>query len=87
MALTWNAVAAFGEVEPGLFAACACNGVGATKATASGIAAAETVLGLKTELTAIYAKMKAPKPLPPQLLTTIGVKTSLALRHWRAGAE
>lgn len=87
MALTWNAVAAFGEIEPGLHAACACNGVGATKATASGIAAAEAALGQNTELTSIFANMKAPTPLPPQPFTTIGVKASLAMRHWRAGPE
>jgi len=87
MALTWNAVPAFGELEPGLIAACACNGVGATKATASGIAAAEMALGQKSELSAIFAALPAPKPLPPQPFATIGVKASLALRHWRAGAE
>lgn len=87
MALTWNAVPAFGEIEPGLFAAIACNGVGATKATASGIAAAEQVLGHKSALTAIFEAMEKPKPLPPQPFTALGVKASLAWRHWRAGAE
>lgn len=35
MALTWNAVPAFGEVEPGILAAVGCNGLGASNATAS----------------------------------------------------
>ena len=54
MALTWNSVPAFGEVETGVLAACGCNGLGASNATASGLAAAETLLGVETELTRIY---------------------------------
>lgn len=87
MALTWNAVPAFGELEPGLIAACGCNGVGATKASANGIAAADLALGQKTELLDIITNAPKPKQLPPQPFTTIGVKASLALRHWRAGVE
>ena len=43
MALTRNGVPAFGEVEAGVLAACGCNGLGASNATASGLAAAETL--------------------------------------------
>ncbi len=87
MAVTRNAVPAFGEIEKGVFAACGCNGVGATKATATGIAAAELMLGRKTRLTEIYGRFDAPKVLPPQPFTAIGAKASLAFREWKAGAE
>ncbi|WP_077965485.1 NAD(P)/FAD-dependent oxidoreductase [Ensifer adhaerens] len=87
MALTWNSVPAFGEIEPGLFAACGCNGVGATKATANGIAAADLVLGVNSRLTEIFARFDAPKPLPRQPFRTIGAKANLAFREWRAGGE
>ncbi|APG84673.1 NAD(P)/FAD-dependent oxidoreductase [Sinorhizobium americanum] len=87
MAVTWNAVPAFGEIERGVFAACGCNGVGASKATASGIAAAELVLGDSSELTEIYRRFDAPKALPPQPFTAIGAKANLAFREWMAGAE
>lgn len=87
MAVTWNSVPAFGEIERGIFAACGCNGVGATKATANGMAAAEQALGRKTRLTEIFARFDAPKPLPLQPFRTIGAKASLAYREWRAGAE
>ncbi len=87
MAVTRNAVPAFGEIEKGVFAACGCNGVGATKATATGVAAAELMLGRKTRLTEIYGRFDAPKALPPQPFTAIGAKASLALREWKAGAE
>jgi len=87
MALTWNSVPAFGEIEAGIFAACGCNGVGATKATANGIAAAELMLGVKSRLTEIFARFDAPKSLPRQPLRTIGAKANLAFREWRAGGE
>ncbi|NML76794.1 FAD-binding oxidoreductase [Rhizobium sp. S-51] len=87
MAVTWNAVPAFGEIEDGIFAACGCNGVGASKATASGLAAAELMLGHRSRLTEIYQRFDAPKPLPPQPFTTIGAKANLAFKEWMAGAE
>lgn len=87
MALTWNGVPAFGELEPGLIAACGCNGVGASNATASGIAAADRLMGADTRLLNIFSAYAAPKPLPPRLMTTIGAKTSLAYREWKAGIE
>ncbi|MEK6418357.1 MAG: FAD-binding oxidoreductase [Burkholderia gladioli] len=87
MALTWNGVPAFGEIDSGLFSACACNGVGATKATASGIAAADVALGIETELVSIFRRFAAPKPLPPQPFLTIGAKANLAYKEWRAGKE
>jgi glycine/D-amino acid oxidase-like deaminating enzyme len=87
MALTVNAVPAFGEVEHGVFAACGCNGLGASKATASGIAAAEMMLGCSSEITRIYQRFQAPKALPPRPLIAIGAKANLAFREWNAGAE
>lgn len=87
MALTWNGVPAFGEIESGIFSACACNGVGATKATASGIAAADVALGIDTPLVSIFRKFASPKPLPPQPFLTIGAKFNLGYREWRAGKE
>jgi len=87
MALTWNSVPAFGEVEKGVLAACGCNGLGASNATASGLAAAENLLGFDTELTRIYRDFARPQALPPQPLTLIGAKATLALREWKAGVE
>ena len=87
MAVTRNSVPAFGEIERGVFAACGCNGVGATKATATGIATAELMLGFDTRLTEIYRRFEAPKQLPPQPFTTIGAKLNLAYKEWKAGAE
>ena len=87
MALTRNGVPAFGEVEAGVLAACGCNGLGASNATASGLAAAETLAGVESELTRIYRGFAAPQALPPRPLTLIGAKATLALREWKAGVE
>lgn len=87
MALTWNSVPAFGEVEPGILAAVGCNGLGASNATASGLAAAETLAGVESELTRIYRAFADPQALPPQPLTLIGAKATLAFREWKAGVE
>jgi glycine/D-amino acid oxidase-like deaminating enzyme len=87
MALTWNGVPAFGEIEPGVFAAIACNGVGATKATASGIAAAEAAVGLDSWLVQVFRGFAAPKQLPPQPFLTIGATANLSMKEWSAGLE
>ncbi|KQV17999.1 oxidoreductase [Pseudomonas sp. Root329] len=87
MALTWNSVPIFGEIEQGLFAACACNGLGASKSTAAGIAAAEAALGMKSQLVEIFSSYDSPKNLPPQPFLSIGAKADLRLREWRAGRE
>lgn len=87
MALTWNSVPLFGEIEPGLISACACNGLGASKSSAAGIAAAEAAVGLKSTLVDILSKYDAPKKLPPQPFLSIGAKADLKLREWRAGRE
>ncbi|WP_094779015.1 NAD(P)/FAD-dependent oxidoreductase [Paraburkholderia ribeironis] len=87
MALTWNGVPAFGEIEPGIFAAIACNGVGATKATASGIAAAEAALGVDSWLVDVFRGFAAPKRLPPQPFLTIGATANLSVKEWSAGLE
>jgi glycine/D-amino acid oxidase-like deaminating enzyme len=87
MALTWNGVPAFGEIEPGVFAAIACNGVGATKATASGIAAAEAALGEESWLVQVFRGFAAPKRLPPQPFLTIGATANLSMKEWSAGVE
>ncbi|AET92074.1 FAD dependent oxidoreductase [Burkholderia sp. YI23] len=87
MALTWNGVPAFGEIEPGMFAAIACNGVGATKATASGIAAAEAALGIDSWLVQVFRGFAAPKRLPPQPFLTLGATANLSMKEWSAGPE
>lgn len=87
MALKWNSVPLFGEIEPGLISACACNGLGASKSSAAGIAASDLVMGVKSPLVDILSKYDAPKKLPPQPFLSLGAKADLKFREWRAGRE
>ncbi|SJM31849.1 NAD(P)/FAD-dependent oxidoreductase [Mesorhizobium delmotii] len=87
MALTWNSVPLFGQVEDRIFAACACNGIGATKATAAGIATAELVVGHRSQLGEIFRLFERPHALPPRPFTDVGARLNLAFREWRAGRE
>ncbi|WP_447740940.1 NAD(P)/FAD-dependent oxidoreductase [Pseudomonas laurentiana] len=87
MALTWNSVPAFGEVARGVFSACGCNGLGASKSSAAGIAAADQALGVRSELVEIFTGFDKPKQLPPQPFLTIGAKANMKLKELRAGDE
>lgn len=87
MALTWNSVPLFGQVEDRIFAACACNGIGGTKATAAGIATAELVVGHRSQLGEIFRSFERPQALPPRPFTDVGARLNLAFREWRAGRE
>ncbi len=87
MALTWNSVPVVQEVEPGLWLAAGCNGVGATNATANGIVVAERSLGVMSELGRNFELSAAPGPVPPEPIATLGGKLSLAFKEWRAGDE
>lgn len=87
MALTWNSVPLFGEIESGIIAACACNGLGASKSSAAGIAAADLALGIKSELVEIMSAYDQPKQLPPQPFLTIGAKANMKFKEMRAGDE
>ncbi|GLO53781.1 oxidoreductase [Pseudomonas putida] len=87
MALTWNSVPAFGEVDSGVIAACGCNGLGASKSSAAGIAAADLAVGIDSELVQILSAYDKPKPLPPQPFLTIGAKANMKFKELRAGDE
>ena len=87
MALTWNSVPAFGEVAQGVISACGCNGLGASKSSAAGIAAADLALGVKSELVDILQGYDKPKQLPPQPFLTIGAKANMKFKELRAGDE
>ncbi|MBK4993104.1 FAD-binding oxidoreductase [Pseudomonas sp. S37] len=87
MALTWNSVPAFGELENGVISACGCNGLGASKSSAAGIAAADMALGIDSELVQILSAYDKPKQLPPQPFLTLGAKANMKFKEMRAGDE
>lgn len=87
LCLSLNGVPAFGEIEKNLFSACCQNGLGTTKGTLSGMLAAELSCGLMSKELEIISSMPDPKPLPLEPFATIGAKSTLAWRQFRAGRE
>ena len=87
MCVSRNGVPAFGEIARDLFSACCCNGLGLSKGTASGIAAAESALGINSPLTRAMCSQGAPMRFPPEPFATIGAKAILRFREWVAAKE
>ena len=87
LCLSWNGVPAHGEVEKGIFSAVCQNGLGTARGTLSGISAAEMVCGIDSDITRSLAHMDEPRLLPPVPVTTLGVRTTLKWKEWRASKE
>ncbi len=87
LCLSWNGVAAFGEVADGVFAACCQNGLGVARGTAAGMLAAELAAQGNNPLVAEMLAQDAPSPLPPEPLASIGAAVTLRWKEWRAGRE
>lgn len=87
LCLTRNAVSIARELEPGLFAATVCNGLGTARSTLTGIAAADLAMGLTTDATRHFAAEAQPVKLPPKPFSTFGANLFLRFKEWRAGAE
>jgi glycine/D-amino acid oxidase-like deaminating enzyme len=87
LCLTRNAVSIARELEPGLYAATVCNGLGTARSTLTGIAAAELAMGLETDVTRHFGRDAEPTRLPPQPFSTLGANAFLRFKEWRAGAE
>jgi len=63
------------------------NGLGATRGTLTGIAAAEQALGVASEISDYFAREPPLARLPPEPFATWGVRTVLRWRQWCAGLE
>jgi glycine/D-amino acid oxidase-like deaminating enzyme len=88
LCLSRNSVGAIGEVAKNLFSACCQNGLGTTRGTIAGIVAAEMACGVLTEsLVPEFIPEPLPKKLFPEPLMSLGVKSYLKYREWRAGRE
>ena len=87
LCLSLNDVPAFGEVEPGLIAACCQNGLGTTKGTFNGMAAADLAVGVDSEISTYQAAKPPPKRLLPGPLMRIGAPLRIRWRERAAGRE
>jgi glycine/D-amino acid oxidase-like deaminating enzyme len=86
LCLSRNRSPAFGEVEEGVFSACCDNGLGLSKGTFAGMAAAEMAAGENSPLLAEMLSFQLPSRLPPEPLSYIGANAVLRWGEWRAGA-
>ncbi|NGO53870.1 NAD(P)/FAD-dependent oxidoreductase [Allomesorhizobium camelthorni] len=87
LCLSRNGVSVMRELEPGLFAACVDNGLGTTRSTLAGIAAAELASGESSPISRHFCAEEAPLKLPPPPIAEIGANAYLCWREWRASKE
>ncbi|MDJ0820200.1 MAG: FAD-binding oxidoreductase [Paracoccaceae bacterium] len=87
LCLSRNSVPAFGEVAPGLYAACCQNGLGTAKGTLAGMLAADLASGESSELLDWMLAEAPPQKLPPRLIAQLGATAVLRWGEFRAGRE
>ena len=88
LCLSRNDVWALGELEPGLFSACCQNGLGTTRGTIAGIVAAEMATDSSDRsLVPDYVPETLPQRLFPEPFMTLGARSVIKLKEWRAGKE
>lgn len=87
LCLSRNGVSVMRELEPGLIAACVDNGLGTTRSTLAGIAAAELASGESSPISRHFCAKEAPLKLPPPPIAEIGANAYLRWREWRASKE
>ena len=88
LCLSWNNVHGFSELEPGLIAACCQLGIGVTKGSLLGLAAADRVAGkLAPELEPLKAQQSDLRRLPPKPLANLGANAYMRWKEYQAGRE
>lgn len=87
LCLSKNGVSVMRELEPGLFSACVCNGLGTARGTLMGIAAADLACGRASEIAKFFLAEEEPAKLPPHPFDTIGANAYMRWKEWQARAE
>jgi len=88
LCLSRNEVWALGELQAGLFSACCQNGLGTTRGVIAGIVAAELACACaEASLIVDYQPQALPDRLFPEPFMTLGARSVIRLREWRAGRE
>ena len=87
VALTRNSAPGFGQIRPGVHAACFQNAIGITKGTIGGLLAADLASGRDHPLLADMEALGTPSALPPAPALGIGVRARLAWELWRWRCE
>ncbi|MGB0844572.1 MAG: NAD(P)/FAD-dependent oxidoreductase [Alphaproteobacteria bacterium] len=88
LCLSRNDAQAFGEVDTNLISACCQNGLGTSRGTFAGMMAAELALG-NTDNVMLNELLKQPMPskIPPEPFASIGAKSIMAYKQWKARSE
>ncbi|MEL6564995.1 MAG: FAD-binding oxidoreductase [Pseudomonadota bacterium] len=87
LCLSLNGVAHSREIADGVFSACVQNGLGTTRGTLTGIAAADRCCGQSSDTTSYFEAEAELKALPPQPFASMGANAYLRWKEWRAGDE
>ncbi|MEO0358269.1 MAG: FAD-binding oxidoreductase [Pseudomonadota bacterium] len=87
LCLSRNNVAAFGQVDRDLYAACCQNGLGAAKGTLHGMLAADLASDVPSPLLDQVLAEDAPKPLPPRPMAWLGANALMRWGEFKAGRE
>lgn len=87
LCLSLNGSAVTGEIDKDVFSACVQNGLGTTRGTLTGIAAAELAAGKISVITHYFAQEAEPKELPPKPFAEIGANAYMRFKEWRARDE
>ncbi|MDH3760877.1 MAG: FAD-binding oxidoreductase [Gammaproteobacteria bacterium] len=88
LCLSRNDAWALGELEAGLFSACCQNGLGTTRGTIAGIVAAEMASDSReASLIPDFPAQPLPQRLFPEPFMTLGARSVIRLKEWRAGRE
>jgi glycine/D-amino acid oxidase-like deaminating enzyme len=87
LCLSANGSPAFGEVAEDMWSACCQNGLGTTKGTAAGVAAAERAFGAVSDLANYLEIQPENQKIVPEPFAGIGANAYLKFNDWRAGVE
>jgi len=87
LCLSRNGTSAFGEVEPGLFAAGCQNGLGAARGTYSGMMVADLAGENLSEALTEFKNQALPSHLPPSPFANLGAKAVMRWGEFKAGRE
>ena len=83
LCLSLNGVSVTREIDTGVYSACVQNGLGTTRGTLTGIAAAEMACGVRSGISDHFDREDRPKRLPPRPLREIGANIVLRWKEWR----
>ena len=87
LCLSRNGVTVLRQIEDDMWAACCQNGLGTTRGTLTGVAAAELATGVNSEIAEFFQSEPEPERLPPPPISTIAANVALRWKEMNARHE